>query len=408
MKYDVFVSYRRSSFESANLIAEKLRSMGYSVFFDVESLRSGNFNEQLFNVIDNCSDFVLVLPPNALDRCVNEDDWVRKEVIRAMQGKKNIIPVMLSGFTWPEQMPEQMQGLVYYQAITAGETEFFDMSMKRLATYLKCKPHKDLRKFYKKVLVGLAAVLVLVSIGMFALRQSMIPFCQSVSANMSHGMAVLNTLKYKPAEIMEHWENFIKMYNLCKTDEQRCDIYNRFNDTLDKLTTDVENLYQQYSTLPSFTSIDVKFLGYYDVPVQEIESFYDMYDNMFNDILHSLGTIRTIQEQKTFLDTDFLECQMDFQKLNFEMFSLTCDAFYYGYLEIMSKLPTSAQKEYTTRCPEWSNFPKNVGLDKSIDEYQQYQESILNEIQKVMLKMEQVSAKYEGNVQAYVEFAANK
>ena len=62
MKYNVFVSYRRTSFESANLIAEKMRSMGYSVFFDVETLRAGNFNEQLFDVIDNCDDFILVLP----------------------------------------------------------------------------------------------------------------------------------------------------------------------------------------------------------------------------------------------------------------------------------------------------------------------------------------------------------
>lgn len=63
MDYDVFISYRRSSFESANLIAEKLRSMGYRVFFDVETLRSGKFNEQLFQVIENCADFIVVLPP---------------------------------------------------------------------------------------------------------------------------------------------------------------------------------------------------------------------------------------------------------------------------------------------------------------------------------------------------------
>ena len=40
VKYDVFISYRRDAFESANLIAEKLRSAGYTVFFDVEMLRS--------------------------------------------------------------------------------------------------------------------------------------------------------------------------------------------------------------------------------------------------------------------------------------------------------------------------------------------------------------------------------
>lgn len=51
-KYDIFVSYRRSSYDTANLIATRLRAAGYSVFFDMETLRSGKFNEQLFDVIE--------------------------------------------------------------------------------------------------------------------------------------------------------------------------------------------------------------------------------------------------------------------------------------------------------------------------------------------------------------------
>ena len=117
-KYDIFISYRRSSYDAANLIATRLESAGYSVFFDMEKLRSGKFNEQLYNVIDNCKDFVIVLPPEALDRCINEDDWVRLEACRAMQAKKNIIPVMLNGFVWPNQMPAGMEELCKYQAYT--------------------------------------------------------------------------------------------------------------------------------------------------------------------------------------------------------------------------------------------------------------------------------------------------
>ncbi|MBR2018363.1 MAG: toll/interleukin-1 receptor domain-containing protein, partial [Prevotella sp.] len=109
--YDIFISYRRSSYDTANLIATRLKSAGYSVFFDMETLRSGKFNEQLYKVIDSCKDFVLVLPPDALDRCTNEDDWIRLEVCRAISGKKNIIPVMLNGFTWPKPMPNGMEEL---------------------------------------------------------------------------------------------------------------------------------------------------------------------------------------------------------------------------------------------------------------------------------------------------------
>ena len=132
MKYDVFISYRRDAFESANLIAEKLRSAGYSVFFDLETLRAGKFNEQLLTEIEQCTDFVVVLPQNGLDRCADPEDWVRREVCHAMKHGKNIVPVMLAGFQWPKPMPEGMEELANYQAITATAREYFDLSMKRL------------------------------------------------------------------------------------------------------------------------------------------------------------------------------------------------------------------------------------------------------------------------------------
>lgn len=126
-QYDIFISYRRSSYDTANLIATRLKSAGYSVFFDMETLRSGKFNEQLYEVIDNCKDFLVILPPEALARCVNEDDWVRLEVCRAMNHDKNIIPVMLNGFIWPNPMPKGMEDLCNYQALTASSIEYFDL-----------------------------------------------------------------------------------------------------------------------------------------------------------------------------------------------------------------------------------------------------------------------------------------
>lgn len=57
-KYDIFISYRRTSYDTANLIATRLKAAGYRVFFDLESMRSGPFNEQLYNVIKECKAFV--------------------------------------------------------------------------------------------------------------------------------------------------------------------------------------------------------------------------------------------------------------------------------------------------------------------------------------------------------------
>lgn len=60
--YDIFISYRRDGGDAlACLISEKLKQLGYDVFYDVESLRAGLFNTKLFSVIDNCKDGAVAL-----------------------------------------------------------------------------------------------------------------------------------------------------------------------------------------------------------------------------------------------------------------------------------------------------------------------------------------------------------
>lgn len=129
---DIFISYRREGGEFlASLLYQRLSSDGYSVFLDVESLRSGKFNEQLFRVIEECTDFLLILPPNGLDRCVHPDDWVRLEIERAVDLGKNIIPVMMRGFEWPDTLPEKLQEIPLENGVTAN-TELFDGVIARL------------------------------------------------------------------------------------------------------------------------------------------------------------------------------------------------------------------------------------------------------------------------------------
>ena len=75
----IFVSYRREGGqELARLILDHLNFRGYDVFLDTESLGGGTFNTKLLQRIRESSDFVLILTPGALDRCVNKSDWVRK------------------------------------------------------------------------------------------------------------------------------------------------------------------------------------------------------------------------------------------------------------------------------------------------------------------------------------------
>ena len=58
-----------------------LQVRGFSVFLDIEKLRAGKFDDNLLNSVRNARNFVLVLTPNSLDRCVADTDlkdWVHR------------------------------------------------------------------------------------------------------------------------------------------------------------------------------------------------------------------------------------------------------------------------------------------------------------------------------------------
>ena len=153
--YDVFLSYRRDGGEMlAKLLHDQLVRQGLRVFLDVESLRSGQFNTKLLDVIAQARDFVLILPPNALDRCQAPDDWVRMEIEHAIKLKKNIVPVMMRGFTWPTNLPASLSTLSLYNGVSASH-EYFDAAVGKLINMLQSKPvHK------RRLPLGIAAVVL--------------------------------------------------------------------------------------------------------------------------------------------------------------------------------------------------------------------------------------------------------
>ncbi|MCH5252219.1 MAG: TIR domain-containing protein [Lachnospiraceae bacterium] len=156
-KYDIFISYRRDGGEStAKMIHDKLVQLGYKVFFDVESLRNGMFNVKLYSVIDECKDVVVILSPGALDRCESEEDWVRREIEYAIQKEKNVVPIMLRGFEFPEKLPESMERLPYMQGLKA-DLEYFDAFVKKLQSFLLSKPSSSV--FSKRNVLVCASVL---------------------------------------------------------------------------------------------------------------------------------------------------------------------------------------------------------------------------------------------------------
>ena len=156
---DIFISYRREGgYAMARLLYECFHNAGLSVFLDLEELRAGPFNEKLYEAIDNCENFILVLPPNSLDRCEAENDWLRLEIEHAIKQKKNIIPIMMVGFNFPEKMPPSLQVLPFFNGVQSSR-EYFDATIKKIISMLKGvnldeskininERHDDIRYYY--------------------------------------------------------------------------------------------------------------------------------------------------------------------------------------------------------------------------------------------------------------------
>ena len=133
--YDVFISYRRDGGrDAARLLYKELVGRGMKCFFDFNSLRSGKFDEKIFDAIRGCRHFVLMVTDGAFERCVNADDWVRTEIEFALSNKKDIIPVAPSDQQqcFPSELPESMSELRRCEISELNMGKLFERSVDQI------------------------------------------------------------------------------------------------------------------------------------------------------------------------------------------------------------------------------------------------------------------------------------
>ncbi|XP_005327873.2 NAD(+) hydrolase SARM1 [Ictidomys tridecemlineatus] len=144
---DVFISYRRNSgSQLASLLKVHLQLHGFSVFIDVEKLEAGKFEDKLIQSVMGARNFVLVLSPGALDKCMLDHDckdWVHKEIVTALSCGKNIVPV-IDGFEWPEPqaLPEDMQAVLTFNGIKWSH-EYQEATIEKIIRFLQGRSSRD-------------------------------------------------------------------------------------------------------------------------------------------------------------------------------------------------------------------------------------------------------------------------
>lgn len=172
MAYDIFISYRRKGAGAgvAGELQAKLENLGYKVFLDVDEIGSGQFPEQIERAISECKDFILVLSPGTLDRCVEEEDWVRREILQAQNQNKNIIGVGLPGFFMPEaeSLPEPLKPMTTIQVFSWTHeyrtASFAKIAENLVSTQLKKKKNHRLRLYLLSALLIIVAAVVVAAV----------------------------------------------------------------------------------------------------------------------------------------------------------------------------------------------------------------------------------------------------
>jgi tetratricopeptide (TPR) repeat protein len=137
-QHDAFLSHRRRDGGAyARLLKLNFEVRGRRAFLDVDEREpSRRFDERLLRAIENSSTFVLLLTPGALERCVNEGDWLRKEISHALNNEKLIVPVMLPDFKWPkaDELPEDIRTLTYCEGLSYSH-DYFPAFMDMLVSW---------------------------------------------------------------------------------------------------------------------------------------------------------------------------------------------------------------------------------------------------------------------------------
>lgn len=187
-KYDVFISYRRDGgSETAKHLSDLLVRDGYSVCFDIDTLREGRFDTALLRKVDECTDFILVVDKRCFNRtvdgsCKPEDDWLRMELACALQRGKNVVPVLLAGAVFPGNLPDDIKEVKWHHGPTYSQ-EYFDQFYEKLKGYLHSKPSHTPRwvSWLKRHLSAIIILLLLVVLGIVLVKGGMLPIRKTVA-----------------------------------------------------------------------------------------------------------------------------------------------------------------------------------------------------------------------------------
>ena len=215
----IFISYRRNGGDAwAEKLYYALKKKRYSVFYDYVSIgESENYNDRIEKAIRECEDFVILLTPGALDKCTSDpNDWVAREIKTALEAGKNVIPILIRGFSFPEGLPEDIAPIVYKNGIPCENIIYFDAMVTKLTAYFTKKKTRRFRKSLDGLLTiprGLKKAFHFI-LGLFARFISL----RIIAASVLIGMLIVSgteITEFFDPSLPRQWIDYRPLYKDC-------------------------------------------------------------------------------------------------------------------------------------------------------------------------------------------------
>ena len=139
INYDVFICYRRNvNSDVARLIRSALNNKEIKAFLDIEDLGAKYFDERIVEIIKASHSFILILSPGDLNNCIDENDWLRKEISTALRCNILLIPILKDGFEWSPDinLPPDLINLPRHNSIKYSH-DYFEAVINKIVDFMK-------------------------------------------------------------------------------------------------------------------------------------------------------------------------------------------------------------------------------------------------------------------------------
>ena len=120
------------------MIREHLARHGIKAFLDLIEPAAGRWRPRLMREIENAQCFLVILSKGCLERCSDQDDVFREEIVHALKTGRKIVPVELKRFRAPLSLPEELRVVWEWQSLKFDENTY-DEDMRRVLDFVKSK-----------------------------------------------------------------------------------------------------------------------------------------------------------------------------------------------------------------------------------------------------------------------------